>query len=229
MNTTALKSENGTSALHRSGAADGSCPLPSEAAALLLMGRQTIRRYDGRPVPKQDVQQLLRLAISAPSAHNRQPWRFVVLRDASRKAELALRMGEALRRDRLEDGDPQELVDSDVRRSVARISDAPVAVLVCMTLENANRYDDTRRAAAERQMAVQGTAMAIQNLLLAASAAGLGACWMCAPMFCVHVVQDVLRLPTAWEPQALLTLGWPLPGKTARRTRFDIDDVVRWD
>ncbi|MEZ4580208.1 MAG: nitroreductase family protein [Caldilineaceae bacterium] len=44
-----------------------------------------------------------------------------------------------------------------------------------------------------------------QNLLLAAHAHGLGACWMCAPLFVPDLVRTVLDLPPAWEPQALIT------------------------
>jgi len=67
-------------------------------------------------------------------------------------------------------------------------------------------------------MAIQGTAMAAQSLLLAAHAAGLGACWICAPMFCPDTVAAVLDLPADWEPQALVTLGYAAePGKPFRR------------
>ncbi|HYB58390.1 MAG TPA: nitroreductase family protein, partial [Alphaproteobacteria bacterium] len=61
-------------------------------------------------------------------------------------------------------------------------------------------------------------AMATQNLLLAAHAEGLGACWMCAPLFCPDTVAAAIGLPPGWEPQALVTLGRPASaGKPARR------------
>lgn len=67
-------------------------------------------------------------------------------------------------------------------------------------------------------MAVQGAAMAAHNILLAAHATGLGACWMCAPLFCPQVVSEALTLPDDWEPQALITLGFPAEaGKPYRR------------
>src|ERR1700704_3659263 len=56
-------------------------------------------------------------------------------------------------------------------------------------------YPDPRRAQAEYLMAVQSVAMAVQNLLLAAHAEGLGACWMCAPLFCGEAVRAALALP----------------------------------
>ena len=92
-------------------------------------------------------------------------------------------MGEKLRADRIRDGDNPVAIDADVSRSIARISGAPLAIVVSMTIIDMDRYVDARRNEAERQMAVQGTAMAMQNLLLAANTAGLGSSVMCAPYF----------------------------------------------
>ena len=61
-------------------------------------------------------------------------------------------------------------------------------------------------------MAIQSTAMAMQNLLLAAHALGLGAAVMCAPLFCQDTVAGTLALPAGWEPQALVTVGFPADG-----------------
>jgi nitroreductase len=62
-------------------------------------------------------------------------------------------------------------------------------------------------------MAVQSTAMAGQNLLLAAAAEGLAACWMCAPLFCEADVKRTLSLPADWQVQGLVTLGYPDPSR----------------
>jgi len=78
-------------------------------------------------------------------------------------------------------------------------------------------YPDARRQQNEWIMAVQSTAMAGQNLLLAAHALGLGACWMCAPLFCPAVVRETLSLPPDWQPQAILTVGYPAEQKEKSR------------
>ena len=127
-------------------------------------------------------------------------------------------MGARLRADRSRDGDALDKIEKDVARSFTRIVSAPTLVLTCMTMEDMDRYPDAQRSAAERLMAVQGTAMAIQTLLLAAHAAGLGASVMCAPLFCPDIVRSALDLPPDWEPQALVTLGFPADsGKPLRR------------
>ena len=182
----------------------------------LLQTRRSIRRYTAAPVPPEMVERLLTAAIWAPSAHNRQPWRFATLTRPEAKSHLARAMGRQLRADRLADGDPAEVVEADANKSQARIEGAPVVVAVCLTLADMDRYPDARRAQAEYLMAVQSVAMAVQNLLLAAQAEGLGACWMCAPLFCGDAVRAALDLPADWEPQALVTLGWPESHGTLR-------------
>ncbi|MEP7357800.1 MAG: nitroreductase family protein [Anaerolineales bacterium] len=191
----------------------------------LLRARRSIRRYTPQPVPPEVVERLLAAAGWAPSSHNRQPWRFATLTALEAKTRLARAMGDRLEADRLGDGDPAEAVAADTAKSFARITQAPVVIVVGLTLADMDAYPDARRAAAERTMAVQSVAMAVQNLLLAAQAEGLGACWMCAPLFCPEVVNQALDLPADWEAQALVTLGYPASaGKPA--TRRPIHELI---
>src|SRR5689334_4266127 len=132
--------------------------------------RRSIRRYRPEPLPDALIEQLIDAARFAPSAHNRQPWRFAVLQDRERKARLAQMMGERLRADRQADGDDDAAIAQDVARSHARLAEAPAVIVACLTLADMDRYPDARRASAERAMAVQGTAMAVQNMLLLAHA-----------------------------------------------------------
>jgi nitroreductase len=76
-------------------------------------------------------------------------------------------------------------------------------------------------------MAVQGTAMASQNLLLAAHAEGLAACWMCAPLFCPDVVRGALGVADHWQPQGLIALGIAADAGRDRPRRPMGDFVVR--
>lgn len=192
----------------------------------VAMGRRSIRRYRPDPVPQPVIDKMIRIAVCAPSAHNRQPWRFVILKEAAERERLARAMGERLREDRLRDGDPVDAVEADYERSVSRIVRAPLAVLVCATVDDMDVYPDERRSAAERQMAVQSTAMAMQNLLLAAHAEGLGTSIMCAPLFCPGTVRSSLNLQASWQPQALITMGYPASEPKPFKRR-PIEEVVR--
>lgn len=186
----------------------------------LLLGRRSIRRYQEKSVPKSIVDKVLEAAIWAPSAHNRQPWRFVVIVAPEIKSQLAQAMGKQLKKDLIKDGIDASVIEKDVSRSYQRITSAPILVLVCSSMDDMDSYPDERRQMNEWTMAIQSTAMAGQNLLLAAHALGLGACWICAPLFCPEVVQEVLELPMDWQPQGLVTLGYPAEKRAKNRRPF---------
>ena len=186
----------------------------------LIRARRSIRRYHDRPVPPEQIERLLDCATRAPSSHNRQPWRFAVITTAAVKAQLADRMGERLKADRLRDAERVLEIDRDVSRSRERITSAPVVIIVCLSSID---LDEAR----ERAMALQSVAAAIENLLLAAHEAGLGACWMAAPLYCPDVVRKVLRLPDAWEAQALITVGYPADVNVDKhRERIDFREIT---
>jgi len=200
-------------------------PIGLEALQPFLRSRRSVRKFRPDPIDPALIRSLLEAARWAPSPHNRQPWRFVVLQQADSRQRLAQAMGERLRAERLADGSNPQAVEADVSRSYARITGAPLGVLLCMTLEQMDRYPDARRSRAERRMAVQGVAMAGQNLLLAAHAAGLGGCWICAPLFAPEVVRQVLELPEDWDPQGLVVLGWPAESPPERE-RMPLEQVT---
>jgi coenzyme F420-0:L-glutamate ligase / coenzyme F420-1:gamma-L-glutamate ligase len=194
-----------------------------------LQGRRSIRRYEPTPVPDELISEILAAAVSAPSAHNRQPWRFAHVADQAMKEKLARAMADRLRADRARDGDALPTIEADATRSIARITGAPVCVVLSLTMEDMDRYPDARRSNAEYIMAVQGCAMALQNLLVAAHASGLGSSVMCAPLFCKDAVVEVLDLPKMWQPQALVMMGYPAskPKPFSRRNLSDVVRVVR--
>jgi F420 biosynthesis protein FbiB-like protein len=182
-----------------------------------LTSRRSLRRYLPDPVPPELIEQMLTAAIWAPSAHNRQPWRFVVMTEWTTKHKLATAMGDKLKADLTADHAPPDLIAKDTSRSYQRITNAPLLILLCLTLADMDSYPDPTRQQHEWTMAVQSTAMAAQNLLLAAHALDLGACWMCAPLFCPDLVKQTLNLPDDWQPQALLTIGYPAEAKEKTR------------
>ena len=175
----------------------------------LARGRRSVRRYAAQAVPADLVNRLLEAAHWAPSAHNRQPWRFVLLNDAALRRRLAEAMAAQWQSELLADGAAAQQVSQRAARSIQRIADAPLAILPCLDLDSLDTYPDPQRQQREWQMGIQSVALACQNLLLAAHSYGLAACWMCAPIFCPELVQVTLDLPAAYDPQALLTIGYP--------------------
>jgi F420 biosynthesis protein FbiB-like protein len=191
----------------------------------LLRSRRSTRRFLPQPVPQAVLLRLLEAATWAPSAHNRQPWRFVVLSSPESRRRLAGDMGIRFRQDLLADGLPEQEVQAQVARSRQRILDAPAAVLLCLDPSAGDVYPDPERQQFELLMGVQGAAMAGENLLLAAQAEGLGGVWVCAPLFAPGTVRRALDLPEAWIPQGLLLLGYPAKPPVSR-PRLPVADVT---
>jgi nitroreductase len=147
----------------------------------LLASRRSIRRFRDEPVDESTARRLVLAACAAPSAGNAQPWAFVRVRARSLREALAL-----------------------AASSQRLVSEAPLTIVVCADLERA------RRAYGERGVSLyclQDTAAATQNLLLAAHALGLGACWVGA--FSEREVARVLGLASALRPVAIVAIGWP--------------------
>lgn len=183
--------------------------------------RRSIRRYLPRPVERTLLEEILEAATWAPSAHNRRPWRFCVVTDKLLQRRLSEEMALMWRNDLANDlanygGDPAA-IEQRVQISRTRLGTAPALVVASLCMEEMDAYPDARRNDAEWTMGVQSVALACQNLLLAAHAAGLGACWMCAPLFAPDLVRSLLELPASWAPQALITLGYPAEVRTKER------------
>jgi coenzyme F420-0:L-glutamate ligase/coenzyme F420-1:gamma-L-glutamate ligase len=193
----------------------------------LMKSRRSIRRFKDTPVSKSVLKRILSASIQAPSAHNRQPWRFVILHSPEKKERLARKMGERLRSDLERDRLEPAAIEKDVARSYSRITGAAMAVVVCMDMTTMDKYPDERRSMAEYIMGIQGVAMAGENLLLAAHAEGLGSCWVCAPLFVPDLVREELDLKVDWEPQGMILLGYP-QGAGRARSRRSVEEVTLW-
>ena len=169
--------------------------------------RRSVRKYLARPVPQEAIEEVLVAAGWAPSAHNAQPWRFIILADALVKRELAEAMAESWAADIAKDG--LNIEPEKFKFRVERFATAPVLILACLTMDGMDNFSDEKRQKCERDLAMQSLAAALQNMLLAAHAKGLGACWFCAPGFCKETVRKVLKIPDEVEPEALIAMGYP--------------------
>jgi coenzyme F420-0:L-glutamate ligase / coenzyme F420-1:gamma-L-glutamate ligase len=190
-----------------------------------LRTRRSIRRFKTDPVADSVIQKILSTATYAPSAHNRQPWRFVIVRDLSVKTRLAQAMAEDFERDLLRDGVAPEKIQAQIKRSKDRMTSAPAAILLCLDMSDMDSYPDKKRQHAEWSMAMQSVAAAGLQLLLAAHAEGLGGVWVCSPLFAQETIQKTLDLSGTWEPQAMFFVGYPDEMPEARE-RKPLQDIV---
>ncbi len=196
----------------------------------LARNRRSVRVFQDRPVPRQALEIMLEAAGWAPSPHGRQPWRFVVLTRDEPKEQLAGAMGSEWQRTLAMDGESEEVIQIRLEKSRERIRRAPALVLVCLYLEDLDRYPDPGRQRDEEVMAIQSLGAAVQNMLLAAYSVGLDCGWMCAPLFCPDTVCSALDLDgSRFIPHALITVGYAAQDPKRRRHRTLAELVVHFD
>ncbi|MDA1330164.1 MAG: nitroreductase family protein [Chloroflexi bacterium] len=190
-----------------------------------LRSRRSVRRFDGRDVPEDILQRVVETATWAPNAHNRQVWRFIQLVKEKSRMALADGMGSEFMEALVAEGKSHAEAKAQVMRSRNRILEAPEAILLCMDTSVLDMYKDPARSRGEQLMGMQSVALAGGQLLLAAHAEGLGAVWVCSPLFAQSSVREALELPEAWEAQGLILLGYPAQEKAAR-PRKPLSDVL---
>ena len=168
-----------------------------------LRSRRSIRRFKADPVPDSVIEDLLATATFAPSAHNRQPWRFAVVNSLAARQRLGETLTTKMRADMQAEGAPESEIESRVTRSLRRIDEAPALILLCRDVTDV-RADTPEEAL----MGTQSVALAGMQLLLAAHAEGLGANWICWPLYAQAEARAALGLPDSWEPQGMVILGY---------------------
>lgn len=201
---------------------------PADIASV-IGGRRSVRAFATDPVPRALIERAIGAAGWAPSPHGSQPWRFVVVEAAERRFALADAMSGTWRAQLALDGQDEAMIARRLAYGRERLERAPVLVLVCLYLRDLQVYPDRDRQDAERTMAVQSLGAAVQNFLLSIYQSGLDSGWMCAPLFCPEIIQDVLDLPDDLEPHALLPVGHAA-ADPRRRPRRPLDElVVSWE
>jgi coenzyme F420-0:L-glutamate ligase/coenzyme F420-1:gamma-L-glutamate ligase len=168
--------------------------------------RRTVRTFTADPVEPATVDAAIADALTAPAPHHTRPWRFVVVADL--RAAFLEAMREAWIADLRADGFDESSIERRLRRGDV-LHRAPVLVVPCLLSEGAHDYPDPARASAEERMFLVSGGAAVQNLLIALSARGLGSCWVSSALFCPDTVRTVLDLPAGWQPLGTIGIGHP--------------------
>ena len=191
--------------------------------------QRAIRRFSSEPVDDDLVRRIIAAAIRAPSGTNRQPWAFLVVRDAETKRKIAgyyYKAWEAAFGHRK----PGDGVSPQVYRSAKHLAenmaDVPVLIVACMVYE-----DGDRRHAGS---IVQGSSIypAVQNLMLAARALGLGTVLTSMHRRYETEIKELLGIPDNAETAALIPVGYPGHGDhfggSVRRPAEEVTFYESW-
>lgn len=195
----------------------------------LIQTRRSIRRFDERAVSREDLDRILEAARWAPSNHNRQPWKFIVMEDRAQIRELAEQVRLGMERKL------QSLPEVAAAHAAGLVqygtffAAAPVLILALHKLPIAAAaalWESTPHPdlVSGEPLSV---AMAMQNLLLAAHALGLGACLMTAPLLADNLA-ELLQVPPGFAITGLIALGYP-DGATPAPRRKSLEHIAEFD
>lgn len=202
----------------------------------LMKARRSVRRFKPDPVPRALVERLVEAAVTAPSASNEQPWRFLVVETRATIAAMADAVRAATARVAAAIPEASREAFRAYGDYFTRFEGAPVvvvpifrgrAVLSHLAGDGLAPEDAALVGALERDGGLVGTSLALMNLLLAAHEAGLGASAMTGPLLAAPALRALLGVPGRWGIVALVPLGVPdeVPAPTERKP---VDKVVRY-
>lgn len=209
----------------------------------IMYSLRSMRRLKPDPVPDELVWKLLDAAIRAPSGGNTQPWRFLVIRDAETKrfiqeryrrgwdryvqanlkaaAEAAVPMTEAEAAARAKMiGAATHLAD--------HLHEAPVLLLVCMQPRKMDLPPDPESQPPSPAALYASIFPAVQNILLACRAHGLGATLTTLHLLYERTIKSKLGIPDEIDTVALIPIGWPV-GKFGPTSRAPVETLTYWD
>jgi len=188
--------------------------------------QRAMRRLKPDPIPEATLRQIMDAAVCAPSGGNRQGWSFLVVRDAAKRQRLGELYREAwgeLMKVPYYAGAAKEPPDSPAGRMLAsarhlseHLGEAPVLVLACVALDPGVTPSLTTGASIYP---------AVQNLMLAARAHGVGSCITTIHRFRDAQVKELLGIPADVETAALIPLGYPR-GRFGRPPRRPLREVA---
>jgi len=199
--------------------------MPLEEA---MSTQRAIRRLKTDPVEDALVLRLIELALKAPTGSNAQSWEFIIVRDPATKRAIG-RLNRSIfslysrvaRRVVKTDSKSQRSLDA-VQWQADHFEEIPVIIVACQR----GRYVPFVHILAATYFG--SIFPSIQNLLLAARAANLGAALTTFPLWNMIALRRILGLPWNVTPCAVIPLGWPL-GRYGPTTRRPVEEVVSYD
>lgn len=189
--------------------------------------QRAMRRLHPDPVPREHLERLVAAATRAPSGENAQPWAFVVVTDAETRASLG-RLYRQLTRPalwivaRVARSESARRIQRSASHLGEHMGEAPAIVVVCMR----QAYPRWLRATRVGQWG--SIFPAVQNLLLAARALGLGSTLTTMHLMRHRRLKRILRIPRRYQVVAVIPVGFP-KGRFGEGERRPVEEVLHWE
>jgi len=192
-----------------------------------ILQRRSIRKFTNQEIPKEIVEKILSSAVHAPSAKNRQPWKFIVI-TGQEKNDMIKAISKGIENEKSGKGLlPNSLCYiSGTENTLLAMKQAPITVLVFNTEENGLW---STANAVERKLFdianIQSIGAAIENMLLTATDLGIGSLWICDIFFAYREICQWLNE----ENQLIAAISFGYANECPdSRPRKRLEDVVEW-
>jgi len=193
--------------------------------ANILKERRSYKlKFNSKVVDEKIIVDCIDLARWAPSAHNGQFWRYIIMEKGKIRERLIDNMNEKLKIDLLTDGKSELFIRNKIMKTRRNFQEAPYLILLCLDTTELEKYPDPERYENEFILGVQSISASATYLLLAFQMNNLAACWYCAPLFSKEIIKDNLNLPDSYIPMAFIAVGYPLK-KIKAPERKKVDDI----
>jgi nitroreductase len=202
----------------------------------LLQSRRSIRKFKRDRPSREVIESLIEAAVLAPSASNKQPWRFFIADRRELIDEMAAAVQAAV--DRIVTHIEPQFIESfrAYGNYFVRFREAPAVIVpayrelvVLSNLVDAHTAaeDVERIHAMELSSGLISTSLAVQNLMLYAHSIGLGSSSMTGPLLAREELKRLLGVPDSWRLAAIIPVGYP-DEEPASVPRKPVDAVIRW-
>ncbi len=181
--------------------------------------------FDTKIVERETILESIDLARWAPSAHNAQPWRYILIEKGKIRDQLIEKMNEKLKEDLINNGKNEGFINKKIDKTRNRFLNAPYLIILCLDKNELDKYPDSERNQNEYIMGIQSISASAIYLLLSFESKNLAACWYCAPLFTKEIVKRELSLPNTFIPMAFFTVGYPLKSIKAPN-RKDLNELI---
>ena len=197
-----------------------------------VYSQRAIRKFKNEPVSDEILRRVIEAATKAPSGTNRQPWRFLVVRDSEKRSRIAKMIRnnaehnpgirEYFSEGSKSDDTGQRLMFTGALSLLNDLDQAPVYIIPCLY------RDDGTFSPTDNVLTGSSIYGAVQNLQLVARALGLGTVLTTFQAPILDELRPVLGIPESALPCALIPLGYPDANFGPTR-RLPVDDVLFWD
>lgn len=191
-----------------------------------ISDRRSIRRFSGQDIPDELVREIIESGMKAPSAKNRQPWKFIVVKGDSKANMLTVYKRGLSREEQTGALLPNSSgYLSDAKRSLEIMEQAPVVVFA-VNIQSKGLFEAiTPEERIYETANIQSVSAAIQNMLLEATEKGIGSLWICNVFFAYQELRQ--WLDTEGDMVAAVAFGYAMERPEAR-PRKKFDDIVEW-